>query len=122
MYKNVAINVFDYTVERISNFNRKVQFGLIVPKKTSRSTYEKAARTIQRAWRRHTARKNLKKKIGRIEELLGMTIPSWKSDETFLIDKENFQKRLQMIPPIAADVVTAAEEERTKVIVLLTLN
>ncbi|XP_076235071.1 IQ and AAA domain-containing protein 1-like [Calliopsis andreniformis] len=101
-------------VERIYKFSMRVQAGMIVPKKTTRSTYEKAAKVIQRAWRRYAARKRMKKRINRVEELLGMTIPSWKDEGVFLKDKENFQKRLEMIPTFAAQTVKAAEEERAR--------
>ena len=71
--------------------------GLIVPKKIDKDTYINAAKTIQRAWRRYAARKKLKNRIARTEELLGMTIPSWRNQEVFKKDKENFEKKLALM-------------------------
>ena len=90
------------TVERMYNYQRKVQTGEIVPTKTSKAAKQKAAGTIQRAWRRYVAKKRMKKRLERLEELLEITVPRRKCDKVFAKDRENFWKRLEMIPTIAA--------------------
>lgn len=62
------------------------------------------------------AKKRLKDRNKRLEEFLGMTIPSWKSQDVFLKDKENFQKKLTLMPTFAEKVATVTEKERARVI------
>lgn len=98
------------------DYGRKVQAGMIVSKKLHKSTYENAAKTIQRAWRIYAARKRMRNRIARTEELLGMTIPSWKSQEVFEKDKKNFQKKLTLMPVFADRIAKESEKERARVI------
>ena len=100
----------------MDNYNKKVQMGLIVVKKFHKSTYENAAKTIQRAWRIHAARKKMKNRIERTEELLGITIPSWKSQDVFKKDRENFQKKLTLMPEFANKIMKMTKKERARVI------
>lgn len=51
-----------------------------------------------------------------MEELLDMTIPSWKSERSFVKDKENFQKKLELMPAFVDRVKRTTEENRAKVI------
>ena len=98
------------------NYNKKVEMGFIVPKKLHKSTYENAAKTIQRAWRKHATRKKMRNRDERTEELLGIAIPSWKSQDVFKKDRENFQKKLTLMPGFANEIVKATEKERARVI------
>lgn len=97
-------------------YNKDVTMGLIVPKKIDKDTYINAAKTIQRAWRRYAARKKLKNRIARTEELLGMTIPSWRNQEVFKKDKENFEKKLALMSVFADKTAKATEKEEARVI------
>ncbi|XP_053987060.1 IQ and AAA domain-containing protein 1-like [Hylaeus volcanicus] len=101
-------------LQQMNDYKRRVEIGEIVPRKLKRSTFENAARTIQRAWRRYVAKKANKKRIARLEELLGMTIPSWKSNQVFVKDRENFQKKLDMMSPFAAQIDKTTEDQRTR--------
>ncbi|XP_076633682.1 IQ and AAA domain-containing protein 1-like [Colletes latitarsis] len=101
-------------LQRLNEYKRKLETGEIVPKKLKKSTFENAAKTIQRAWKRHVAKKTRKERIACMEELLGMTIPSWKCDKVFIKDKENFQKKLEMMPPFAARIEKATKDERAR--------
>ncbi|XP_076391231.1 IQ and AAA domain-containing protein 1-like isoform X2 [Megachile rotundata] len=100
--------------QRIYNYNKKIQAGQIVPKKMSRVTFVTAARTIQRAWRSYLAKKKMKKRRDRIEELLDMTIPSWKSREILAKDEENFQKRLESMPLSVVRVSKMTDDTRAR--------
>nr|XP_033186317.1 IQ and AAA domain-containing protein 1-like [Bombus vancouverensis nearcticus] len=100
--------------QRMYDYGRKVQAGTIVSKKLHKSTYENAAKTIQRAWRIYAARKRMRNRIARTEELLGMTIPSWKSQEVFEKDKQNFQKKLTLMPVFADRITKETEKERAR--------
>lgn len=97
------------------DYNKNVASGRIVPKKIDRSRYLKSAITIQRAWRRYAARKATKKRIARLEEALGMTIPSWRSRKTIVTDEENFQRRRALMPVFEAHTKKAISDERTRV-------
>lgn len=98
-------------------YRRKVEIGEIVPKMYSKATYEIAARTIQRAWRTCMKKRIRKKRMDRLEQLIGMSIPSWKSDHVLAKDRENFQRKLDMMPVYADRVERVTEDHRTKVIV-----
>ncbi|XP_043508680.1 IQ and AAA domain-containing protein 1-like [Frieseomelitta varia] len=100
--------------QRMHNYNKKVEMGFIVPKKLHKSTYENAAETIQRAWRIHVARKKMRNRNERTEELLGIAIPSWKSQDVFKKDRENFQKKLTLMPGFANEIIKATEKERAR--------
>lgn len=102
-------------MKRIYDYNKKIASGMIVPRKVDRSTYVKSAITIQRAWRRYAARKALKKRIARLEEALGMTIPSWQCRKTIAKDEENFQRRRTLILIFEAHTKKTISEERTRV-------
>lgn len=109
-------------VERMYNYQRKIQTGEIVPKKTPNAVKQKAARTIQRAWMRYMAKKRMKKRVERLEELLEITVPRGNCDKVFAKDRENFWKRLEVIPTITAGIEKAAEEDRARVIMFLRLR
>lgn len=102
-------------MKRIFNYKRKVEFGEIIPKKIDRAKYIKSAITIQRAWRRYVARKAMKKRIARLEAVLGMRIPSWQSRETMAKDEENLQARRALIPAFDARTRQTISDERMKV-------
>ncbi|XP_026673335.1 IQ and AAA domain-containing protein 1-like [Ceratina calcarata] len=102
-------------VQRMYNYTKNVEVGMIVPKKLHKSIYINAAKTIQRAWRRYVAHKKMKKRIYRTEKLLGMTIPSRKCNQVFLKEKQNFQDKLTVMPTFAEKIVKATNTEKTRV-------
>ncbi|XP_033207844.1 dynein regulatory complex protein 11-like isoform X2 [Belonocnema kinseyi] len=95
-------------------YDQKLRMGEIDPKMESESRKMSAAITIQKAWRSYLARKSLKKKMNRVEELLGMTIPSWKPHEIFDRDEENFQRRLALQPLAVKKIQERTNNERAK--------
>lgn len=97
------------------DYNVKVRTGEITLRKVERAKYIESAVKIQRAWRRYITRKNTRKRIARLEEVLGMTIPSWRSRETFAKDEQNFQRRRALMPAYDAHVEAAFSDERTRV-------
>ncbi|EFN79071.1 IQ and AAA domain-containing protein ENSP00000340148 [Harpegnathos saltator] len=84
--------------KRIFEYKEKVAYGDIIPKMIDRAEYIESAKIIQCAWRRYIARKDIRKKIARLEEALGMTIPSWQCRKVFTRDEENFKRRRAIIP------------------------
>ncbi|EGI62218.1 IQ and AAA domain-containing protein 1, partial [Acromyrmex echinatior] len=108
--------VYGVDVKRIFDYNRKLRFGEIIPKEIDYATYIKSAVTIQRAWRRHVARKATKKRIARLEEALGMTIPSWQCNKTIAEDDDNFQRQRALIPVFDVRMKKAMSDERTKLL------
>jgi len=105
----------NFSVKRIYDYNNKVRSGEIIPKKIDRIKYIKSAVTIQRAWRRYVARKAMKKRIARLEETLGMTVPSWQCNKIIAKDDDNFQRRRALIPMFDLRTKKAINDERTKV-------
>ncbi|KYM86111.1 IQ and AAA domain-containing protein 1 [Atta colombica] len=103
-------------VKRIYDYNNKVRSGEIIPKKIDRIKYIKSAVTIQRAWRRYVARKAMKKRIARLEETLGMTVPSWQCNKIIAKDDDNFQRRRALIPMFDLRTKKAINDERTKLL------
>ncbi|KAL6442102.1 hypothetical protein ACFW04_002427 [Cataglyphis niger] len=101
-------------VKRTYDYDKKVEFGEIVPIKIDRSKYIKSVETIQRAWRRYAARKATKKRIARLEEILDMTIPSWQCRKTFTKDEENFQRRRALMSIYEVHTKRAISDERTR--------
>ncbi|XP_043785577.1 IQ and AAA domain-containing protein 1-like isoform X2 [Apis laboriosa] len=97
-------------------YHKNVAMGLIIPKKIDKATYLNAVKTIQRAWRTYAAKKKLKNRIARTEELLGMTIPSWKNQEVFKKDKENFEKKLALMSVFADETAKATEKEQARLL------
>ncbi|KAG5310781.1 DRC11 protein, partial [Acromyrmex insinuator] len=108
--------VYGVDVKRIFDYNRKLRFGEIIPKEIDYATYIKSAVTIQRAWRRYVARKATKKRIARLEEALGMTIPSWQCNKTIAEDDDNFQRQRALIPVFDVRMKKAMSDERTKLL------
>lgn len=102
-------------MKRIYDYNKKVRFGEIIPRKIDRIRYIKSVVTIQRAWRQYAARKAIKKRIVRLEEALGMTIPSWQCRKTIAKDDDNFQRRRALIPMFEARTKKAISDERMRV-------
>ncbi|XP_076292802.1 IQ and AAA domain-containing protein 1-like [Lasioglossum baleicum] len=100
--------------ERMGEYRKRLARGEIVPKKLPMEIFERAARVIQRAWWRYLRRKKQKKRMNRLEELIGMSIPSRKSDHILAKDRENFQKKLEHIPAFAKRVEETTQEHRTK--------
>ncbi|XP_076642535.1 dynein regulatory complex protein 11 [Halictus rubicundus] len=100
--------------ERMSVYRRKLELGEVVPKKFPRETFERAAKTIQGAWGRYLKRKKQNKRMNRLEELIGMSIPSWKCNHVLAKDRENFQKKLDQIPVYAKRVEDTTQDHRTK--------
>lgn len=111
--KLLILNYF--VVKRIYDYNNKVAFGEIVPRKIDRSKYVKSAIIIQRAWRQYAARKATKKRIARLEEALDMTIPSWQCHKTIAKDEENFQRRRALMPVFETHTKKTISDERTRV-------
>lgn len=111
--KLIILNCF--VVKRAYDYDKKVEFGEIVPIKIDRSKYIKSVETIQRAWRRYAARKATKKRIARLEEILNMTIPSWQCRKTFIKDEENFQRQRDLMPIYEAHTKKAISDERMRV-------
>lgn len=107
-----------FTVTRIYNYNKKVSTGEIIPKKIDRSIFINSVITIQRMWRRYAARKILKKRIARLEEVLGMTISSWQDHEILAKDEENFKCRRALMPVFNAQTEKTINDERSRVIFL----
>jgi hypothetical protein len=102
-------------VKRAFDYDRKVAFGEIIPKKIDVDEQIKAAITIQRAWRRFAARKAMEKRIARLETMLNMTIPSWQSREIIAKDEENFEQKRALIPIFDARAAKTTSDERTRV-------
>lgn len=102
-------------MKRIFDYNKKVRRGEIIPRKLDRIKYIKSAVTIQRAWRRYVARKAMKKRIARLEEALGMTIPSWRCRKAIAKDEENFQRRRALMPVFDARTKKTIDDERIRV-------
>lgn len=102
-------------VQRMYDYNKKLERGQIVPKKLHRATYTSAAKRIQDAWSKYLVKKMLRTRMRRAEELLGMTIPSWKCRETFDKDEENFQKKLKLMPAAAEKLRDKIEKKRATV-------
>ncbi|XP_070163305.1 dynein regulatory complex protein 11 isoform X2 [Polyergus mexicanus] len=103
-------------VKRIYDYNKKVAFGEIVPRKIDRSKYVKSAIIIQCAWRQYAARKATKKRIARLEEALDMTIPSWQCHKTIAKNEENFQRRRALMPVFEAHTKKTISDERTRLL------
>lgn len=97
------------------DYNKKVRSGDIIPRIIDRIRYIKAAVTIQRAWQRYAARKAMRKRIARLEEALGMTIPSWRCRKTIVKDDDNFQRRRALMPVFDAHTKKAINDEYTRV-------
>jgi len=102
-------------VKRAFDYDRKVAFGEIIPKKIDFDEQIKAAITIQRAWRRYAARKAKRKRIARLETVLNMTIPNWQSREIIAKDEENFQQRRALVSVFDARAAKTINDERTRV-------
>ncbi|XP_015179536.1 PREDICTED: IQ and AAA domain-containing protein 1-like [Polistes dominula] len=101
----------------IYEYKRKLETGdTAPPMKFDKATYIKAIVIIQRAWRTFAARKDFKRKLNRLEEILDMTIPSWKSLDIYQRDEEIFQKRLQIIPTYAARTEKMFHDERIRLL------
>lgn len=111
----LIIDFANFAVKDIFDYNKKVRFGEIIPKKISRTRYIKSVITVQRAWRRFAARKTMRKRIARLEEVLGMTIPSWQSRRTIAKDDDNFQRRRTLMPGFDARIKKAISDKRTRV-------
>lgn len=103
------------SVKRMYDYNKKVRTGEIIPRKIDRIKYMKSVVTIQRAWRRYAARKAMRQRIARLEDALGMTIPSWRYRETIAKDDDNFQRRRALMPVFDARTKKAISDERTRV-------
>ncbi|XP_043505709.1 dynein regulatory complex protein 11-like [Polistes fuscatus] len=98
-------------------YKRKLETGDTAPLTTfDKATYIEAIVIIQRAWRTFAARKDFKRKLNRLEEILDMTIPSWKSPDIYQRDKEIFQKRLRIIPTYAARTEKMFRDERIRLL------
>ncbi|XP_018364470.1 PREDICTED: IQ and AAA domain-containing protein 1-like [Trachymyrmex cornetzi] len=108
--------IYGADVKHIYDYNKKVRSGEIIPKKIDHVRYIKSAVTIQRAWRRYAAKKAIKKRIARLEEALGMTIPSWRCNKTIAKDDDNFQRRRALMPMFDARTKKAISDERTKLL------
>ncbi|KAG5325555.1 DRC11 protein, partial [Pseudoatta argentina] len=108
--------VYGADVKRIFDYNKKLRFEEIIPKKIDHATYIKSAVTIQRAWRRYVARKAMKKRIARLEEALDMTIPSWRCNKIIAKDNDNFQRQRALIPVFDVRMKKAMSDERTKLL------
>lgn len=105
----------NFAVKCIYDYNKKVKFGEIIPRKISRVRYIKSVITIQRAWRCYAARKAMRKRIARLEEVLDMTIPSWQCRRTIAKDDDNFQRRRPLISEFDARLKKTISDERTRV-------
>ncbi|KAI4490917.1 hypothetical protein M0802_010591 [Mischocyttarus mexicanus] len=94
-----------------------IETGVMVPPmKFDKATYIKAIVIMQRAWRTFAARRDLKRRINRLEEILDMTIPSWKSLDINQRDEEIFQNRLQIIPTYAGQTEKILHDERIRLL------
>ncbi|KAG7210763.1 hypothetical protein KM043_012257 [Ampulex compressa] len=107
---------FAANAKRLYDYNRKLMMGEISVKKIERGTYAKAAITIQRAWRNYARKMALKKRIELIKDISGMSMPSWKCRDVWKIDRENFQRRLELIPVMTTRTEKATSEERTRLL------
>lgn len=111
--------MFFFQAERQFNYENKLRKGEIEPKMDNESRKMSATITIQKAWRSYLVRKSLKKKMNRLETLLGMTIPSWKShDDVFNQDEKNFQQRLALQPLAVEKIEKTVANEKNKVITI----
>lgn len=116
-YVIVNIKFYRATARREFEYRRKLAFGWIVPKKIDQTENVEAAKTIQRAWRRYVARRDTRKRIARLEEVLGMTIPSWQCRKVFETDEESFKRRRALIPAFAERTEKTTDDERARVTV-----
>ncbi|XP_067206227.1 dynein regulatory complex protein 11-like isoform X2 [Linepithema humile] len=103
-------------MKRMYDYNQKVTMGEITPKRIDRTIFINSVITIQRAWRRYATRKVIKGRIARLEETLGMTIPSWQCHETFAKDEENFKCRRALMPVFDAHTEKAISDERSRLL------
>lgn len=108
-----------FAAKRTFEYKKKLAYGEIIPKKIDHTEYIKSAKIIQRAWRRYTARRNMRKRVARLEEILGMTIPSWQCHKVFAMDEENFKRRRALIPTFAEQTEKAISDERARVTALI---
>lgn len=114
IFKSLA-TIYYFLVKRLYDYNKKLVIGEIVTKKIDRDKYIKSAITIQRAWRRFAARKAARERIEYLEEILGMTIPSWYSNKVFEQNNDNFHRRQAMIPISAAQIKKTINDEHIRV-------
>ncbi|KAF7411537.1 hypothetical protein HZH66_000433 [Vespula vulgaris] len=84
--------------------------------KVDKETNNKAVVIIQRAWRRYAARKDFKRRINHLEELLDMTIPSWKPQDISKRDEEIFQNRLAIMPIYASETEQITQDESIRLL------
>ncbi|KAL0113827.1 hypothetical protein PUN28_011276 [Cardiocondyla obscurior] len=103
-------------VKRIYDYNKRVMSGKIIPQKIDRNKYIKSALTIQRAWRRYTARRIVKKRIVHLDEALDMTIPSWQCRKVIAKDIDNFQRRRALMTVFDAQIKKAIDDERARLL------
>lgn len=75
----------------------------------------KAATTIQRYWRGYLARLRARKRLNKLEKLLGMTIPSWQDNSIREKDLENFQRRQKLQPQALEQTQSTINKEKLKV-------
>ncbi|KAL2740635.1 IQ and AAA domain-containing protein 1-like [Vespula squamosa] len=98
-------------------YKKKVQNDEKDPStKVDKEEYIEAIVIIQRAWRRFAARKDLNRRINHLEELLDMTIPSWKPQDISKRDEEIFQRRLEIIPIYAAETERTTQDESIRLL------
>ncbi|XP_048509984.1 IQ and AAA domain-containing protein 1-like [Athalia rosae] len=103
-------------LKRINEYKKKLASGETKPASNrDKRTKLKAVITIQKWWRSYATRLHLKDRMCRLESLLGMSIPSWKSHETFDTDAENFQLKQLRQPEYAAATAKAISEENVRV-------
>ncbi|XP_035735934.1 dynein regulatory complex protein 11-like [Vespa mandarinia] len=98
-------------------YKKKVKTDETAPLiKVDKETYSKAIVIIQRAWRRFAARRDIKRRINHLEELLDMTIPSWKPQDISKRDEEIFQRRLDIIPIYAVKTEKIIQDESIRLL------
>ena len=83
---------------------------------------DNAATIIQKYWRGFAVRKMFKCREGKIEEVLDMTVPSWRNKSVIERDKENLQRRLSLQPEALSHIENITEKERARVIYFCTRN
>ncbi|XP_058792644.1 IQ and AAA domain-containing protein 1-like [Phymastichus coffea] len=84
------------------------------PRTATPAEQTRAASVIQRGWRRLRARLHFERRIEQLEELLGMTMPSWRPRDAQLLGELAFRERLDMQLRAAElrDREVAAQRER----------
>lgn len=102
-------------MKRNSDYKKKLAVGELEEIKHDRRTMVRAAVTIQKWWRGYASRLHMRERSNRLESILGMSIPSWRSREVFDKDEENMKRRHIMQPEYFVATAKATSVENARV-------